>query len=76
MYCKHRDCSLEYFGITNTLNGFIFVPGEDCLLGYFGEGCGVRCSGHCIKDEPCDHITGECSIGCQDGYTGARCDKG
>lgn len=55
---------------------FVFVPGEDCPPEYFGEGCRERCSGHCIKDEPCDHITGECSNDCQDGYTGARCDKG
>uniref|UniRef100_K1PK35 Receptor-type tyrosine-protein phosphatase U n=1 Tax=Magallana gigas TaxID=29159 RepID=K1PK35_MAGGI len=44
-----------------------------CPLGYFGKGCTEHCSGHCIKGEPCDHISGECTNGCQDGYTGVRC---
>lgn len=55
---------------------FFLVLGADCPPGYFGEGCREGCSDHCIKNELCDHITGECSNGCQDGYTGVRCDKG
>lgn len=46
-----------------------------CPSGYFGMGCSAFCSGHCIGDEPCDHIGGECSTGCQDGYDGTHCNS-
>lgn len=60
-----------------TITVFFFLfPDVECPSGYFGKGCRERCRGHCIRDEPCDHISGECSNGCQDGYTGERCDKG
>lgn len=52
--------------------GFVLI---ECPPGYFGKGCRERCSGHCIRDEPCDHINGECSNGCQDGYIWARCSE-
>lgn len=35
--------------------------------------CSERCSDHCINNGPCDHVSGVCSGGCQDGYLGARC---
>lgn len=52
--------------------GFVLI---ECPPGYFGKGCRERCSGHCIRDEPCDHINGECSNGCQDGYIWSRCSE-
>lgn len=38
-------------------------------------GCSANCSGHCIREEPCDHVSGKCSNGCQDGYTGSLCNN-
>lgn len=35
--------------------------------------CTERCIGHCIKSEPCDHVSGVCTSGCQDGYIGLYC---
>lgn len=35
--------------------------------------CSKRCSGHCINNEPCDHVSGVCSSGCQDGFDGTHC---
>lgn len=55
----------------------IFVNFEnifsECLSGHFGVDCSKSCSGHCMNNEPCDHITGVCPRGCQDGYNGTFC---
>lgn len=47
----------------------------ECSTGYFGMNCSKNCSGHCGNNESCDHVTGVCFNGCQDGYIGARCDE-
>lgn len=59
------------FCCNNTV--FFLLPNEECPPGYFGKGCRERCSGHCIREEPCDYVSGECPNGCQDGYIGERC---
>lgn len=46
---------------------------SECPPGHFGVACSERCSDHCINNVPCDHISGACHGGCQDGYLGARC---
>lgn len=28
-----------------------------------------------MRDEPCDHVSGECSNGCQDGFEGTHCNS-
>lgn len=38
--------------------------------------CNERCSGHCINNKPCHHVSGECSNGCKDGYIGLLCNDG
>lgn len=52
-----------------------FIYNLECLPGYFGVDCRESCSGHCINDESCNHISGHCSSGCQDGYFGEMCNK-
>lgn len=52
---------------------FSLFPDAECPTGYFGKSCRERCSGHCINNKPCDHVSGECSNGWQDGYIGAHC---
>lgn len=70
-----RNNDIAYFFNTfcNKTWFCFLLPNVECPLGYFGKGCTEHCSGHCIKGEPCDHISGECTNGCQDGYTGVRC---
>ncbi|XP_065938543.1 multiple epidermal growth factor-like domains protein 10 isoform X2 [Magallana gigas] len=46
-----------------------------CLPGHYGKHCSERCSGHCINNEPCDHVSGVCPDGCEDGYTGKLCNN-
>uniref|UniRef100_A0A8W8NN71 EGF-like domain-containing protein n=1 Tax=Magallana gigas TaxID=29159 RepID=A0A8W8NN71_MAGGI len=45
----------------------------ECSSGYFGMKCRGRCSGNCINNEACDHITGICPRRCMDGYIGRHC---
>lgn len=52
-----------------------FIYNLECLPGYFGVDCRESCSGHCINDESCNHISGHCSSGCQDGYFGEMCNN-
>lgn len=59
------------------VNDVFFSPflKSECSLGYFGVNCRERCSGHCLNDKPCDHVSGICTIGCQDGFIGEHCNK-
>lgn len=47
----------------------------ECASGFFGLDCKGRCSGHCINNEPCNHVSGMCTSGCQDGYTENNCNR-
>lgn len=51
----------------------MYVLHLECQAGHFGIECRERCSGHCIDNEPCGHVSGECPSGCQDGYIGTDC---
>lgn len=46
-----------------------------CLSGHYGTNCSERCSGHCINIGSCDHVSGVCPDGCEDGYTGKLCNN-
>lgn len=48
----------------------------ECSSDYYGMNCNERCSGHCINNKPCHHVSGECSNGCKDGYIGLLCNDG
>lgn len=53
---------------------FLFKLSEIvCSSGYFGMDCKKKCSGHCMNNEPCHHVSGMCTSGCQDGYIGEHC---
>lgn len=47
----------------------------ECRIGHFGLDCIERCSGHCINNEPCEHVSGVCHNGGQDGFVGTYCNK-
>lgn len=48
---------------------------KECPNGQFGMDCRKSCSGHCINNESCDHVSGVCPSGCHDGYTGIYCNN-
>ena len=51
---------------------YLFIKSE-CPPGHFGVAYSEGCSDHCINNGPCDHVSGGCFGGCQDGYFGDRC---
>lgn len=62
----------------HSLNSFLIMKHtfcKECLTGYFGWDCKEPCSGQCAKNEPCDHVSGICHSGCQDGYQGNNCNS-
>lgn len=63
---------IEYY-LTHYILHFFSV---ECLSGKFGPNCRERCSGHCINNVTCNHISGVCPGGCEDGYIGALCNIG
>ncbi|GFR61714.1 multiple epidermal growth factor-like domains 6, partial [Elysia marginata] len=47
-----------------------------CDIGKYGSDCSLKCNTNCAgPDDVCDHITGTCTNGCEDGYRGNMCDK-
>lgn len=50
-----------------------FLSYLECSYGFFGTQCKELCSGHCMQNESCDHVSGTCIRGCQDGYMGEYC---
>lgn len=53
---------------------FIFVI--DCKEGFYGANCSKQCYGNCRDNAACDHVTGQCKGGCEEGWTGLLCEKG
>ena len=72
-FCCIKQMHFLYYLNINVVYFFLFKTG--CPPGHYGLDCKDNCSGHCINNEPCDHVSGVCPSGCQDGYTGARCNN-
>lgn len=45
-----------------------------CVQSY-GKNCRNACSMHCVN-ETCNIFNGSCVYGCEEGFSGDRCDKG
>lgn len=48
----------------------------ECREGWYGINCDQPCVGHCRDNATCNHVTGQCDIGCAARWTGKLCDKG
>lgn len=46
-----------------------------CQLGYYGNGCTGICSENCFQSRICDRFTGDCNVGCTQGWMGRKCDQ-
>lgn len=45
----------------------------ECELHKYGQDCTLDC-GHCENGRQCSMDTGDCPDGCEEGWTGIRCD--
>lgn len=49
---------------------------EECEAGKYGKACSKGC-GACVNSNVCNHITGDCGLGCQPGWQKtAQCKTG
>ncbi|XP_062613938.1 cell death abnormality protein 1-like [Saccostrea cucullata] len=46
---------------------------NECVKGFYGPGCSQTC-GKCTAGTYCNKHTGDCPDGCQDNWTGEKCD--
>lgn len=53
--------------LTTMLNIYSVCPG-----GKYGHECTGEC-GFCQDGKPCDHVSGICTNGCKDGWSGDKC---
>ena len=53
-----------------------FLLLEECTNGWYGLDCKQQCSGHCLDNAVCNHVTGQCDGGCAAGWRAVLCDKG
>ena len=61
---------MEY--ITN-INAY-FLSYSECTNGTYGSQC-VKLCGQCRNGEDCDPVSGRCSLGCEPGWQGLRCQQ-
>lgn len=61
--------------VININNKCCLSLNSECVPGHFGLSCKERCSGHCINNDPCDHVSGVCPGGCQVGYVEEYCNS-
>ncbi|GFN78794.1 Zinc finger protein [Plakobranchus ocellatus] len=49
---------------------------SECSDGRYGSGCSQTCSVNCAgQGNPCDHVDGRCTQGCDPGYQGSKCEQ-
>ena len=47
---------------------------KGCPAGHYGDACDKNCPANCRPNgETCDHDTGSCWNGCEDGWMGHNC---
>lgn len=54
---------------------YIVLLNLECESNYFGLDCKERCISHCKNSEPCNHVSGRCPDGCQDGFMDEYCNS-
>ncbi|KAI8775878.1 multiple epidermal growth factor domains protein 6 [Biomphalaria glabrata] len=46
-----------------------------CLNNSYGFDCSQECKGHCKNQTQCQQEDGSCPTGCEEGYSGMKCDS-
>lgn len=54
---------------------FYFFYTSECDMNMFGQNCRSKC-GHCVNNETCNHIDGQCIKGCAIGFQWPKCNTG
>ncbi|GFO40161.1 receptor-type tyrosine-protein phosphatase kappa [Plakobranchus ocellatus] len=49
---------------------------QNCPRGRYGPGCSLFCNANCAgQGDPCHHVDGTCTQGCDPGYQGSHCEQ-
>ncbi|CAC5396107.1 unnamed protein product [Mytilus coruscus] len=52
----------------------VYIALRGCPFEKYGDNCEFLCSTNCVGH--CNLVTGNCSLGCLDGWTGNKCEQG
>nr|XP_034319436.1 scavenger receptor class F member 2-like [Crassostrea gigas] len=73
--CKDNTCHIQNGACSSCKPGWTGMNcNKKCTEGWYGDSCGLQCSGHCRDGTTCNHVTGQCDIGCAAGWTGVICE--
>ena len=62
------------FSVIKTFGSFLSIFPTECEDGKYGLECSVDC-GKCVNSTNCNHVGGECSLGCAPGWQNSdKCD--
>ncbi|XP_062613006.1 multiple epidermal growth factor-like domains protein 10, partial [Saccostrea cucullata] len=74
--CQEQRCSIVNGTCFDCTQGYAGEMCEKkCESGFYGLECKRQCKGHCIRNTPCNHVTGNCDEGCAAGWIGMQCDQ-
>ncbi|XP_061185157.1 protein draper-like [Saccostrea echinata] len=74
--CLEQTCNIVNGTCLGCASGYIGQMCKDeCQWGWYGAGCIRKCTGHCERNNTCNHVTGYCEAGCAAGWMGKQCDQ-
>nr|XP_034321702.1 receptor-type tyrosine-protein phosphatase epsilon [Crassostrea gigas] len=72
--CKASTCNIQSGACFMCKPGWTDIHcNKKCKDGWYGVNCSQQCVGHCRDGVTCNHVTGQCGIGCAAGWTGIMC---
>ncbi|XP_078328155.1 uncharacterized protein LOC144623566 [Crassostrea virginica] len=75
--CRDKVCHIQKRTCFGCAPGWIdTMCYTKCIDGWYGQNCKQQCSEHCRDSAVCNHVTGQCDVGCAAGWRGTLCDKG
>ncbi|XP_061196029.1 multiple epidermal growth factor-like domains protein 10 [Saccostrea echinata] len=75
-HCQERRCNIIKGTCLGCTAGWIGdFCNEACAFGYHGMECKTKCTGHCLGDASCNHISGLCEHWCEAGWFTPTCDQ-
>lgn len=65
---------MSFFSNSKHSNIGLFFKTLECPPQTYGIACSMAC-GKCGNGSTCDPVTGQCTSGCEHGWTGEKCDR-
>ncbi|XP_062582491.1 tyrosine-protein kinase receptor Tie-2-like, partial [Saccostrea cucullata] len=76
LHCQDRRCHITNGTCLGCTAGWIGdFCNKTCMVGYYGMECKARCTGQCFGGSFCNHISGKCEHGCEEGWMTPTCDQ-